>query len=233
MPAQKSKKLLAARPRPQIALIRVRQATVSLFSRYLDDPGYRPAKDLHQRLQTCQEASQAAQRRHPGRSGAIELYPADLEGPEKFVAVMSDITEQLTRLDRYERRALSRRKFAMRELDTARRLQRGRRDYRHCRNKYLHREIAFWQNEPKFSNHSKLNCAPPGSVFTAPTRVGRWRSAGLAQTPIAVPGCGARLHLISSAWCANVFHFHKRPNRNRNLNARPILNLILNAFRLI
>ena len=31
----------------QIAVIRVRQATVSLFNHYLDDPGYRPAKDLH------------------------------------------------------------------------------------------------------------------------------------------------------------------------------------------
>ena len=112
----------------QIAVIRVRQATVSLFNHYLDDPGYRPAKDHHKRFRLAMKLLKHPNAGTPAARGAIELYPADLEGPEKFVAVMSDITEQLTRLDRYERRALSRRKFAMRELDTARRLQRRRRD---------------------------------------------------------------------------------------------------------
>jgi len=50
-----------------------------------------------------------------------EFVTSTPQGPHKFATILSQEAKQLLAMDRYERRALSRRKFATRALDAARR----------------------------------------------------------------------------------------------------------------
>ena len=50
----------------------------------------------------------------------VKFVTSTPQGPDKFATILSQEAKQLLAMDRYERRALSRRKFAIRAFDAAR-----------------------------------------------------------------------------------------------------------------
>jgi hypothetical protein len=105
----------------QIDLRRVRHARHQLLSQALTDPDYE-SEAMHQKKAAL--VIRYARRfdlRLPMPEIVIEFLHSKPEGPYKFAAILADKTRQLLALDRYERRALSRRKFAVRAFDAARR----------------------------------------------------------------------------------------------------------------
>jgi hypothetical protein len=108
----------------------VREARRSLLNHYLSNPKYKPymsSGKIKERVReldrlgcmmirmTPQEISSPSFQKFA--SGVIGEPP---QGPKKFVYILTDLTKRLNAMDRYERRALSRRKFAIRELDVLR-----------------------------------------------------------------------------------------------------------------
>jgi hypothetical protein len=116
----------------QVELDRVRGRRRTLIAGFLTDPKYQPLRVLRQQLRLMKTIDRVERTR-----GApfdideieemIDLEP--LEGDAKFAAVVEDKSSELAALDRYERRAWSRRKAAIRNFDAARMLAITQRPY--------------------------------------------------------------------------------------------------------
>src|SRR5258708_6946683 len=104
----------------QVDLLRVRRARHDLISRAFSNPHFRPGKGLHAWIRllakACALLKQGVALPQDMRD-AIEVKPL---GAEKLALILSDASAELARMDRYERRALWRRKYAIREFDAAR-----------------------------------------------------------------------------------------------------------------
>jgi hypothetical protein len=111
----------------QVDLIRIRQARHDLLSRDLNDPEFRPRSYFKDADATIKMIAGYMRRFGPDAvppPPVAELADHTLhrkpQGVEKLAHIVSDLTPKLLAMDRYERRALSRRKFAIRAFDMAR-----------------------------------------------------------------------------------------------------------------
>ena len=107
----------------QIDLRRVRRVRYQLLSEALIDPDYESEAMQRKKLRAVIRYSRVFGPTTPISDDVVEFLHSKPEGPHKFATILSDKARQLLALDRYERRALSRRKFAIRVFDAHRRWQ--------------------------------------------------------------------------------------------------------------
>ena len=105
----------------QIDLHRVRSARHQLLSQALSDPDYESEAMHRKKAALAIRILRRFDSRTPMPDNVMEVLNSKPEGPYKFATILADKTRQLLALDRYERRALSRRKFAIRAFDAVRR----------------------------------------------------------------------------------------------------------------
>jgi hypothetical protein len=105
----------------QIDLRRVRHARHHILSEALSDPDYESEVMLRNKSTLIIRYVRRFDLRMPMPENVMEFLNSKPEGPYKFATILADKARRLLALDRYERRALSRRKFAVRAFDAARR----------------------------------------------------------------------------------------------------------------
>jgi hypothetical protein len=102
----------------QLDLRRVRCARHQFLTRRLADPYYDSRANAWATLRLLRRL---LGKNPPDLSlDVVEFLTSTLEGPQKLATILAEDAKRLLAMDRYERRALSRRKFAVRAFDAAR-----------------------------------------------------------------------------------------------------------------
>jgi hypothetical protein len=103
----------------QVDLMRVRRARHAMMTRALDNPRYRSPRYLRRQIAMLVAVGELLIR---GIAVPDDMRKAAFGRPRgalKFALVIADLAHELARFDRYERRALSRRKTAVAAFDAA------------------------------------------------------------------------------------------------------------------
>ena len=101
----------------QIDLRRVRHARHQILSQALSDPDYVSETMLGKKAALAIRILRRSDLDTPMSNEVMEFLSSKPVGPNKFATILADKARQLLALDRYERRAQSRRKFAIRAFD--------------------------------------------------------------------------------------------------------------------
>jgi hypothetical protein len=104
----------------QIELVRARHARHHALSLALNNPNYVPLRIPKKSVTTLVRVLDMIEQGKPipdDMERALASFQP--EGPDKLASILMDHVENLSAIARYERRALSRRKFAIRKFDTS------------------------------------------------------------------------------------------------------------------
>jgi hypothetical protein len=103
----------------QIDLRRVRYARHQLLSRALSEPYYDSRANMRKKMAVIRSLLRPNAPDLPVAT-LVNFVTSTPQGPPKFATILSREAKKLLVMDRYERRALLRRKFAIRAFDEAR-----------------------------------------------------------------------------------------------------------------
>jgi hypothetical protein len=101
----------------EIDLRRVRYARHQLLNRALSDPDYESPARVREKDELVYNCMRGDGAFTPMPYYVIEFLESKPEGPLKLAMILSDKARELLAIDRYGRRAFSRRKFAVRAFD--------------------------------------------------------------------------------------------------------------------